>query len=56
MSTVSRRPSREEIQKRRREKKKAEKALRARQKAEGLNLPSKAAIPNRTCRYNQSSK
>ena len=51
MSTVSRRPGREEIEKARREKKKAEKALRARQKAEGLKLPSKAAMPNRTCRY-----
>ncbi|HUU81798.1 MAG TPA: transposase family protein [Acidobacteriota bacterium] len=51
MSKVSRRPGREEIEKIRREKKKAEKVLRARQKAEGLKLPSKAAIPNRTCRY-----
>ena len=51
MSKVSRRPGREEIEKRRREKKKAERALRARQKAEGLKAPSKAALPNRTCRY-----
>jgi len=51
MSKVSRRPSREEIKKIRGEKKKAEKALRARQKAEGLKLPSKAAIPNRKCAY-----
>jgi hypothetical protein len=51
MSTVSHRPGREEIKKIRREKKKAEKALRARQKAEGLKLPSKAAIPNRKCAY-----
>jgi hypothetical protein len=50
MSTVSRRPSREEIQKRRREKK-AEKQLRARQKAEGLLPPNKASMPKRTCRY-----
>jgi len=51
MSKVSRRPSREEIKKIRREKKKAEKALRARQKAEGLKGPLKAAIPNRKCAY-----
>lgn len=51
MSKVSRRPSREEIKKIRREKKKAEKALRARQKAEGLKRPFKAAIPNRKCAY-----
>jgi len=46
-----RRPNREEIQRIRRENNKAEKELRARQNAEGLNLPSKVAIPNRTCRY-----
>jgi hypothetical protein len=51
MSKVSRRPSREEIMKIRREKKKAEKALRARQKAEGLKGSLKAAIPNRKCEY-----
>lgn len=51
MSKVSRRPSREEIKKIRREKKKAEKALRARQEAEGLKGPVKAAIPNRKCAY-----
>jgi len=51
MSKVSHRPNREEIKKQRKDKKKAEKALRARQRAEGLKLPSKAAIPNRTCAY-----
>jgi len=51
MSKVSQRPGREEIKKIRRQKKKAEKALRAQQKAEGLKLPSKAAIPNRKCAY-----
>lgn len=51
MSKVSSRPSREEIKKIRREKKKAEKALRARQKAEGLKVPFKVAIPNRKCEY-----
>jgi len=51
MSKVSRRPSREDIKKLRREKKRAEMALRAKQKTEGLKAPSKAAIPNRKCRY-----
>jgi len=51
MSKVSRRPSREEIKKIRKEKKKAEKALRERQRAEGLKTPVKAAIPNRKCPY-----
>jgi len=51
MSKVSHRPSREEIEKIRREKKKAEKQLRARQKAEGLKVPFKVAIPNRKCAY-----
>lgn len=45
------RPSREEIKKIRREKKKAEKELRARQKAEGLLPPNKASMPNCKCRY-----
>ena len=51
MSKPSPRPNREEIENIRREKKKAEKALRARQKAEGLKLPSRAAMPNRKCEY-----
>jgi len=51
MNTVSRRPDREEIKQQRKEKKMAEKLLRARQKAEGLLPPAKAAIPNRRCRY-----
>jgi len=51
MSKVSQRPNREQIKKQRKEKKMAEKALRARQKAEGLLPPSKASMPNRTCRY-----
>ena len=51
MSKVSLRPGREEIKELRKEKKKAEKALRERQKAEGLKAPFKAAIPNRKCEY-----
>ena len=51
MSKVSHRPNREEIKQQRKEKKMAEKALRARQKAEGLLPPSKASMPNCTCRY-----
>jgi hypothetical protein len=51
MSKVSRRLSREEIKEIRKEKKKAERALRAREKAEGLKAPVKAAIPNHKCGY-----
>jgi len=51
MSKVSRRPSREEIKGIRKEKKKAERELHARQKAEGLKVPIKVAIPNRKCEY-----
>ena len=51
MSKLSRRPNREEIKRQRREKKKAEKALRRDQKSQGLVNSSKASIPNRTCNY-----
>ena len=51
MNTVSHRPNREEIKQQRKEKNMAEKALRARQKAEGLLPPTRASIPNRLCRY-----
>ncbi len=51
MSKVSQRPSSEEIKGIRKEKKKAERVLRASQKAEGLKLPIKMAIPNRKCEY-----
>lgn len=51
MSKVSHRPKREEIKKQRKEKKRAERELRTKQKAEGLKMPFKAAISNRTCRY-----
>ena len=52
MSKVSQRPKREEIKEQRKEKKKAERDLRTKQKAEGLKRPSNAAIPNRKCAYN----
>jgi hypothetical protein len=51
VSKENRRPSREEIKAIRKRKKRAEKELRARQKAEGLKVPFKAAIPNRKCGY-----
>jgi len=51
MRKLSRRSGREEIKKIRREKKRAEKTLRERQRAEGLAAPNKASIPNCKCRY-----
>jgi len=51
MSKRSRRPGREEIRRLKREKKEAERALRAKQKAEGLRIPVTASIPNRKCGY-----
>lgn len=51
MRKLGRRPNREEINTQRREKKKAEKALRERQKAEGLLPPGKTSMPNCKCRY-----
>ena len=51
MSEPSRRPNREVLKSQREEKKKAEKALRERQKAEGLNPSIRVSIPNRKCRY-----
>ena len=50
MSKLSR-PGREEITRLRKEKKEAEKELRAKQKAEGLRIPVTASIPNRKCGY-----
>jgi len=52
MSKVSQRPKREEIKEQRKEKKKAVRELRTKEKAEGLKRPSNAAIPNRKCAYN----
>ena len=51
MSKRSSRPNREAIKMKRKEKKKAEKALRERQRAEGLKIPVKASIANRKCPY-----
>ncbi len=42
MSKLGCRPNREDIKRQRKEKKKAEKALRERQEAEGLQAPVKA--------------
>ena len=50
MSKLSR-PGREEITRLRKEKKEAEKELRAKQKAEGLRIPVTTSIPNRKCGY-----
>jgi hypothetical protein len=51
MSKPIRRPNREVIKRQRKEKKKAEKALRERQRAEGLKKPVRASMPNRKCVY-----
>jgi hypothetical protein len=51
MSEVSRRPDKEEIKELRKERKKAAKALREKQKAQGLRVPNKVAIPNRKSEY-----
>jgi len=45
------RPGREEIKELREQRKKAAKALRAKQEAEGLKAPLKSAIPNRKSEY-----
>lgn len=45
------RPGREEIKELREQRKKAAKALRARQEAEGLKAPLKAAMPNHKSAY-----
>jgi len=51
MSKESRRPGREEIKELRGQRKKGAKALRARQEAQGLKAPLKAAMPNRKSEY-----
>ncbi|MBA7631058.1 hypothetical protein ES703_38585 [subsurface metagenome] len=51
MSKVSRRPGREEIKRKRKEVKQAQKLLRALQKAEGRSPVPKATRPNRTSPY-----
>jgi len=45
------RPVREEIKELREQRRKAAKALRAKQEAEGLKAPLKLAIPNRKSEY-----
>jgi hypothetical protein len=51
MSKPSRRPNREEIKRLQKEKRKTEKALRAKQSAEGLKIPKRPSIPNRKSEY-----
>ena len=51
MSKPSRRPNREHIKEQRKRAKKAQKALRAQQQAQGLNPPSQSTLPNHTCQY-----
>jgi hypothetical protein len=51
MSKPSRRPGREEIKEGRKQRKKAQRELRQRQKAEGFNLPPSSSQPNRTSSY-----
>jgi len=51
MSKPGCRPNREAIEIQRKEKKKAEKALRERQRAEGLKPSIRVSIPNRKCVY-----
>lgn len=51
MSKPGCRPNREAIKRQRKEKKKAEKALRERQRAEGLQAPVRASMPNCKCVY-----
>ena len=51
MRKMNQRPGREEIKELRRQRKKATKALRARQEAEGLKATLKVAMPNRKSAY-----
>jgi hypothetical protein len=56
MSRPGCRPNREVIKRQGKKKKKAEKALRKRQRAEGLQAPVKASIPNHKGRFNEMKK
>lgn len=49
MSKVSRRPTREAIKAQRKERKKAQRELRRRQRDQGLDVPASPSLPNRTC-------
>ena len=51
MSKPSNRPNREEIKRRIKERKKAQKELRRRQETEGMVLAAKASIANRKSEY-----
>jgi len=51
MSKPSGRPNREAIKAQRKERKKAQQALRQSQQAAGLNRPTRPSIPNRKCPY-----
>ena len=51
MSKQSQRPSGEEIKILKKKKKEADQALRAKQKAEGLIIPSRRSVPNRKSEY-----
>ena len=51
MSKPSRRPNRDAIKQQRKDRKKAQNALRKRQKSQGLVTPNKASMPNRKCEY-----
>ena len=47
MGKPSRRPNREEIKALNKERKAAQKVLRAKQRAEGMTIPTKSSTPNR---------
>jgi len=51
MSKPSRRPNRDAIKQQRKDRKKAQKALRKRQKSQGLVTQNKASMSNRKCEY-----
>ena len=51
MSKVSRRPNREEIKAQRKERKRAQRALREEMKGTGFNLPSHPTISNHKCAF-----
>lgn len=51
MSKPSHRPNREEIKRQRRERKEAQKALRRRQRSEGLETPPQVSLANRKCDF-----
>jgi len=56
LSKPSRRPGREAIKQLRKERKKAQRALRQRQQEEGLNGPVQPSLSNRTCPYQNEAE